>query len=189
MPSSKMDMLEVEIKFRLADPDDLVRRVEAIGGHFGDPVEQADTYFAHPQRNFAETDEALRIRRSGKETRVTYKGPKIDTLTKTRLELELPIHDFDQHAKLFELLGFQRVATVRKQRRTAHLRLASPTQESDWSIEVCWDEVDGLGAFVELETTADESNLPAARQTLLDLAAQLELRNSERRGYLDMLLE
>ena len=44
-----------------------------------------------PCRDFAQTDEALRIRTVGDTSFVTYKGPKLDATTKTRRELELPL--------------------------------------------------------------------------------------------------
>ena len=82
---------EVEQKFPLADAAEAERKLVALGGPFSDPVEQVDRYFGHPARDFAKTDEALRIRRIGQENRITYKGPKLDAATKTRRELELPL--------------------------------------------------------------------------------------------------
>src|SRR4051794_30357478 len=43
---------EVEIKFRVADHDDLRRRLIAMGGVPGADVEQEDLYLAHPSRDF-----------------------------------------------------------------------------------------------------------------------------------------
>ena len=54
----------------------------------GEPAEQVDTYFSHPARDFAATDEALRIRSIDQENFVTYKGPKLDATTKTRREID-----------------------------------------------------------------------------------------------------
>ena len=51
------------------------------------------------------------------------------------------------------------------------------------------DEVDGLGTFVELELSADEASLDEARRTIVSLANELDLGPSERRSYLEMLLE
>lgn len=182
---------EVEMKFRIGDRggcaaawERLQSEVAACGGQFGESVRQQDTYFAHPQRNFKETDEALRIRRVGDAAKVTYKGPKIDATTKTRRELEFEIHSEAEHTELFEVLGFSKVSTVCKLRRTALLRF------QDWEIEVCWDDVEGLGVFLEVETTAIKQDVEQAKAALLTLAERLSLdQQQERRGYLDMLLE
>ena len=62
-----------------------------LGATIEPPVVQVDQYFAHPARDFAQTDEALRLRRVGKQNFITYKGSKIDATTKTRREIELPL--------------------------------------------------------------------------------------------------
>ena len=60
----------------------------ALAARFHDPAEQVDRYFAHPCRDFARTDEALRLRRDGDDVAITWKGPRIDAATKTRRESE-----------------------------------------------------------------------------------------------------
>ncbi len=178
---------EVERKFRLEDLGSLVEKVERAGGTFSKAETQEDTYYAHPARNFAETDEALRIRSIGSKNFVTYKGPKIDPETKTRHELELPLdhgsRGREQFGQLLEALGFQKVRTVKKQRQRARLTIR------DWEFEVDLDTIDGLGQFVELETMADESQLDAARSHMAELASQLGLSLDERRSYLEMMFE
>ena len=83
-------MFEVEQKFRVDGFAEIETHLARLGAEIENPIEQVDTYFAHPQRDFAATDEALRIRQVGDENFVTYKGPKIDSQTKTRREIELP---------------------------------------------------------------------------------------------------
>jgi adenylate cyclase class 2 len=51
------------------------------------------------------------------------------------------------------------------------------------------DEVEGLGAFVELELAADESGLEEAKSRIASLALELGLSDSERRSYLELLLD
>src|SRR5689334_20107638 len=95
--------LEVEQKYPVDDHARLREQLVALGCEFHAPLEQADLYFAHPARNFAQTDEALRLRRSGDEVCITYKGPKLDPTTKTRREIELPIagkHGYDRYREL-----------------------------------------------------------------------------------------
>lgn len=178
---------EVEQKHCVTDEAALVARLRELGGHLAKPIEQSDQYLAHPCRDFAKTDEALRIRVVGDKSFVTYKGPKLDKTTKTRREIELPLdpadHDGSQFALLLEAMGFTPVAVVRKRRRT--FRITASEQE----VEGALDDVDGLGCFVELELQADDENLETAKQTIANLAADLNLGRSERRSYLEMLLE
>jgi adenylate cyclase class 2 len=178
---------EVEQKHRVEDEPALLARLERRGVVLGRAIEQTDQYFAHPCRDFAATDEALRIRTAGGQSFVTYKGPKLDSTTKTRREIELPLDAIDaggsQFAELLAALGFKPVAIVRKQRRPFRLQYGG--REIDGAL----DDVEGVGAFAELELQADESNLDESRQVIQSLAAELALGPSERRSYLEMLLE
>lgn len=181
-----MKMFEVEQKFRLDSPGAIVDRLTALGLRVGPAVIQTDRYFSHPSRDFAKSDEALRIRSVGEKNYVTYKGPKIDAATKTRQEVELPIEGTPQGATRFSellvLLGFTLVGAVRKERRTAS------TSKGDQHIEIAIDHVDGLGWFAEIELIAKLGDLDAAQATVLDLAKTLGLTEIERRSYLEMLL-
>lgn len=177
-------LYEVENKFPIADPDRAIRAMSRLGAEFRLPVEQCDAYFAHPARDFATTDEALRIRRSGGVAWITYKGPKIDATTKTRRELDLPLAagTAEGFAELLAALGFRPVAEVRK------LRTPGTLLWREQAVTVAVDRVEGLGTFVELEIAADEAQLDRARDCLGDLATALSLGPPERRGYLDLLL-
>jgi adenylate cyclase class 2 len=178
--------LEVEQKHRIKDLAALAARLSKCGVELGEPVQQSDQYFSHPSRDFAKTDEALRIRTVGDKSFVTYKGPKLDATTKTRRELELPLAasdaDGSQFAKLLAALRFTPVATVRKQRRKFHVT------HQGRDVEGALDEVVGVGSYIELELLADDANLKAAKHTIASLAAELELGPSERRSYLELLL-
>lgn len=177
---------EVEQKFRVVDRDELLARLNRAGVVWHDEIDQADLYFAHPQRDFSRTDEALRIRRVGQNNRITYKGPKIDTQTKTRRELELPLVAGDQWATQFQellgALGFRTVAEVTKRRRPGTWEHGGRT------FEVALDDVAEVGVYIELELTATPDQLDAARAALAEAADALELVEVERRSYLEMLL-
>jgi adenylate cyclase class 2 len=181
-----MKKYEVEQKFPVADRLGLERRLASLVMLPGEPELQVDRYYAHPMRDFADTDEALRIRRVGPANYLTYKGPKIDATTKTRREVELPLSPGDEAAaalgELLEALGFRPVAEVRKSRR----KLEIPWQGR--LVEAALDEVEQVGSFVELELLAEEAELSKAKACLASLAEHLCLEVSERRSYLELLL-
>lgn len=182
-----MTTFEVEQKYAIDDLQQVAQQLREMGARFGEPVVQVDQYFRHPTRDFGQTDEALRIRRVGTRALVTYKGPKIDQTTKTRREIEFSLGDAadaaDKFHALLETLGFHPVTAVRKSRRTAQLNYQGTT------VELALDDVDQVGTYLEMELLADESHLDSARQTLANLASQLNLSDSERRSYLELLLE
>ncbi|MBA3314829.1 MAG: class IV adenylate cyclase [Planctomycetota bacterium] len=179
-------MIEVELKFRTDDVSRVRQQVKEMGGLSEQVIEQVDTYFAHPVRDFAMSDEALRIRVVGDRACVTYKGPLLDQATKSREETEIWFtggsNDEAGFASMLESLSFRPVRIVKKRREPWSLRW----QERD--VEVAIDAVDGLGDFVELETAATKEDFESAKAILLSLADVLSLSDSERRSYLAMLL-
>ena len=116
-------MLEVEVKFQVIDFAALERRLAEWGAFSDGPHQEADHYFNAPDRDFARTDEALRLRRIGSDNYITYKGPKLDAQTKTRTEIEVPLATGDEAADAFDRLlvhlGYRPVAVVRKRRRVS----------------------------------------------------------------------
>jgi adenylate cyclase class 2 len=180
-------MLEVEVKFAVDDFGPLEAALAARGITPGPPRRDADQYFNAPDRDFAKTDEAFRLRSIGPKNFVTYKGPKIDRETKTRLEIEVPLADGESvaadFARLLTHLGYQPVAVVRKTRRSAEF-----TREG-FAVQVTLDEVDGVGQYAELEVVAPQERADAAKAAVLAVAVELGLTQSERRSYLQLLLE
>jgi len=138
---------EVEVKARVEDRE-LARKIEAIGGRFVREVAQEDLYFRHPCRDLRERDEALRLRREGKNYTLTFKGRRVGKGAKMRAELEVRVGDFDEAVALLERLGFEKAFVIKKRRREFAL---------DEAI-IALDSVEGLGEFVEIEmmATAEE---------------------------------
>ncbi len=153
-----------------------------------------DRYFAHPARDFAATDEALRLRSVGDEVAITWKGPRLAGGAKTRREIELPLGaiagsgpdaqpaTLDRWTDLLEALGFRRVLEVAKRRRPGRLVWEGA------NVELALDAVTGLGDFLELELIATPEQVPAAQARLESLAHTLGCGDPERRSYLEMLL-
>jgi adenylate cyclase class 2 len=198
-------MYEVELKVR-ADHDAVAARVRERGAAARGAVRQVDTYYDAPHRSFADTDEALRLREttplvdaadaggdggpaSGEGDgeapppthELTYKGPKVDAAAKTREEFESTVGDADAVGAALSALGFAPAATVEKERRRFELD----------GYEVVLDDVDGLGEFVEVETTAAADALDAAREGAVDVLRTLSLADRERvrTSYLGLLLD
>jgi adenylate cyclase class IV len=75
------------------------------------------------------------------------------------------------------------VAEVAKVRRSGHLAYRGH------DVHVALDEVQRLGTFLELELPATDETLEQRRDCLRALAAELPLGPSQRRSYLELLLE
>ncbi|MFT4946831.1 MAG: adenylate cyclase class 2 [Natronomonas sp.] len=184
-------MYEVEVKVR-ADHDAVRDSLESVGATHVESVEQEDTYYDAPDRNFAETDEALRVREERSatrrsegnggettDTRLTYKGPLVDSDSKTRQEAETAVVEPDELRDILDGLGYDPAATVRKERERYTVD----------GISVTLDTVEGLGEFVEGELETD-TDIDGARDRIVTLLTDLGLDTNEqiRTSYLGLLL-
>jgi adenylate cyclase class 2 len=139
--------LEKEVKYEVDCRvlDYLLERLRALGAKLVGPLREEDTYYNHPCRDFASTDEAVRIRVSGGKTILTYKGPRLDSgPLKRRVELEA--HVDGPLPEILEKLGFRVVARVVKDRFYAVYKEHT----------VSLDRVKGLGCYVEVEGSNPE---------------------------------
>lgn len=169
-------MIEFEVKAPVPPG-----RVEALRALLGPPErveEHADEYYDHPARRFAETDEALRLSRRGARADLTYKGPRLDAGSKARREIVVPLAEAAPADELLRALGFRPAMTVRKRREVRHAG----------GFEVAWDEVPGLGVFVELERQVPEGvpRGPVEAEALA-LLRSWGLERTERASYLELL--
>ncbi|WP_430504838.1 class IV adenylate cyclase [Haloparvum sp. PAK95] len=186
-------MYEVELKVR-ADLDRVERRLEELDAADRGAKRQVDTYYDAPHRDFAETDEALRIRETtplsgeGEEddsdhdasTSLTYKGPLVEAASKTREEHETTVADPAEARAIFDGLGFEPAAEVRKERHFYELD----------GYTVTLDDVEGAGRFVEVEREADAESLEAVRRGAADVLERLGLDAADqiRTSYLGLIL-
>ena len=106
-----------------------------------------------------------------------YKGPKLDKVTKTGKETASPVTNVESFQLILCRLGFKEAGRVEKERR-----LYSYEGE-----EVSLDQVKGLGSFVEIEEMSD--NLEEGRAEVLHVMKELGLEKSERRSYLELIIE
>lgn len=189
-------MPEVEAKLRVADPEAIRRRLHDLGAPLESPRVQADLFYAHPQRDFARTDEALRLRFADGFLELTYKGPKQSVAgepraggaegaagaadpgagLKARAELNVPV-GADPTA-LLAALGFRPVALLRKTRASTRLD----------KCRVELDHVEGLGWFLEVEALVEPA--PRAAAAVHATLVRLGLADAPRvqASYLELAL-
>ncbi|MEI6841043.1 MAG: class IV adenylate cyclase [Methanomicrobiales archaeon] len=147
-------MLEIELKVEVPDLAPVRERLLAIGAHMTEKTGEHDRYYNAPHRDFAITDEALRVRYSTGRTIITYKGAKRRDLSfKAREELNVIVDEGASFEQMLERIGFRKTAVVDKVREYYSLGQAS----------IALDEVAGLGSFVEIEVMRAESDVTDTR--------------------------
>lgn len=181
-----MERYEIEIKLKLREKEDTMERLRAMGFADGEDHEEVDIYFNSSFYNLAERGEALRIRRvtnlQTNETHgeITYKGPKLDQISMSRMELESVIENPQALESILTIIGMTEKYEVRKVRHYM----------SCDQMTACLDEVDGLGSFLELEEIAEcknvrEETLKKMEGILKNLGYRME--DTTRISYLSML--
>jgi adenylate cyclase class 2 len=193
-------MYEVELKIR-AEHEPTRARLADHDATRTAVVTQTDTYYDVPYRDFAETDEALRVRREERHrgpddeirrgdwyddivesrTMITYKGPLVEAASKTREEFETGVDDADAMDGILSGLDFEPAATVEKRREQFELE----------GYVVTLDTVADLGEFVEVERDVEtEREVAAAREDAIELLDRLGLDadNQIRTSYLGLQL-
>ena len=172
-------MIEVEVKAKIDDFKEMEEKLENIGAVKSKTEFQEDIYFASPIVDFAQTDEALRIRTTNNNTFITYKGPKLNDKAKTRKEVEMTIENSEKAKDIFTEIGFMEVRTVRKNRQYY-------TYEN---FEISLDDVEGLNPYMEIEIALDDSeDYSQAQDEIFKLFEKLGITDGfERTSYLELL--
>jgi len=170
-------MIEIEVKVK-ADLKAVEKRLLQEGADFVNEERQIDSYYNAPDRNFAQTDEALRLRSIGKKNMLIYKGPRLDTASKSRKEVTVSVTR-KRTEELLSSLGFSKFGQVTKVRRNYRLG----------DILVSLDEVENLGTFMEIEALAEEKDLEFHEKRVLELLEQLGVSQDEtiRDSYLELI--
>ena len=192
-------MIEVEIKVKISDPNLTQKKFKDNNGIYKLSLHHEDIYFNMPKglRDFKQTDEALRLRKSiefnkddkEKEQKInyyiTYKGKKIDKTTKTREEIEVKINEIEGMKTLLKLLGFQEVFTVVKKRELYDFMF------NDTKIEALIDYIPILEQhFVEVELITESlDDVEKSKDILFEFLNKLGIKKQEsiRKSYLELI--
>ncbi len=172
-------MIEREVKARV-DCSELAQIREEIRQRCIEKgvVIQTDYYYNHPCRDFSRTDEAVRVRIEGgdeKKITLTYKGPRKNSLTKIREEINVELMPGQKENLLLflEKNGFREAGVVKKRRERFECN----------GLEYSLDTVKGLGCFIEIESL-DENLSPLEELERTGLSNRIVERT-----YLEMVLE
>ena len=144
-------MREVEVKAHVRNKQELTSRLREQGALFSNGVTQNDTVYVKEIGSlemFLANTFFLRIRETGEQTTFTLKyhpGRNSSDIYSMPIEHEVLVSDATELQTMLTLLGFVPAMQIIKTRETAHIG----------EYEICMDEVEGLGSFIELEKIID----------------------------------
>lgn len=145
-------MIEVEIKLKISDPDDIKNKLLTLGFSEHEFLTETDTYFDNKNGDIRNSDKALRIRETINHTtnkhfcQVNFKGEKYDNKSMTRPEFETCVENADALLNIINGIGFYSVEP--KVIKMRHVLINS-------TMKAYIDSVKGLGDFLELEIVTD----------------------------------
>lgn len=178
---------EIEIKVRVAALEPIENRLIEDGAELIADQDEHDIYFNAPHKDFAQTDEALRLRyvenqKCGKimPPCITYKGAKVGAEGfKAREEIIVDLSSGEEFAVMLERLGFRKTADVNKHRKIYRVNGAIVTL----------DFIEGVGVFSEIE--ADAGLSAEESMAVIDRLAEKYGIIGERltKSYLEIVLE
>ncbi|MGC4805110.1 class IV adenylate cyclase [Micromonospora sp. DT233] len=158
-------MREIEVKYRVGDPAALVRALESRGTAFSAPVRQDDQAYAANGWSYGQSKTGAafaRLRTENGRHTFCVKRPLDNELACAEHETE--VHDRGEMHAAILAMGFHPTMRIVKTRRTARLD----------RMLLCLDEVEGLGAFFEIETmTSGEQPATQVQQELDRFARSL----------------
>lgn len=180
-------MYEIEIKVPLKDAKETAEKLTGLGFTILHRIREEDIYFDTAASQIKNNGEALRVRTvtdqdSGKEESViTFKGKRMDTVSKSRKELETGVSERDTVIEILESIGFHKVVP-----RVVKTR----SEYSMGRMNACLDHIESLGDFLELEIVVHgESEKDAALAEITEVLQRLgySLEDTVRNSYLSML--
>lgn len=175
-------MREIELKFKVDELDKFVKKIEELGCTVGSIITQNDTIYV---ANLDDTDSVegsiwLRVRKVNNKIEMNYK--KQSALKSESQEIEFGVDDYEKANRFLKALGYKEWVRVNKKRRYSKYKSAN----------LCIDEVERLGSFVEIEYLIDENDKKINYEDeLIKLAEELgiDIHNIVNSHYDTMIAE
>jgi len=176
-------VMEVEVKAKVDNLDEIKERLESMGALFGKEIEQNDTFFKPADFNKKPQgpgDWILRIRKQGEKKFLTLKA--LTEVTGAWKEHETLIQNGEEAINITNAMGLVNVFNLSKKRIIGNVD----------GFELCIDNVKELGTFLEVAIeTENESDIESIREKIVDFIKRLGIdeNNIERRGYGEIIGE
>lgn len=163
---------EIEVKAKVDNLDEIARALIGLGCIVSEPTEQHDIIFVEddygPFEQFQPKKNLLRIRESRGELLLTLKRPHTNQLDS--IEHETKIDNSDETKEILNRMGYHEIITVDKIRRTANYN----------GIEICLDQIKGLGSFIEAEKISDGGDAKKIQNELFAFLESLGVKSEDR---------
>lgn len=173
-------MREIEVKARVENIEDIKKSLEGRGCIFSQAVEQYDRVFIETSLTYNDVGIGVpvaRIRSQGGRHIFTLKKPIGNMLDKQEHETE--VADPEELKACLEMMGYKQALQIRKKRLKTKYN----------GDEICLDEVEELGSFIEMERLTENEDPQEVQEELYGFLEQIGVKREQRveKGY-DILL-
>lgn len=172
-------MKEIEVKAYLKDKQKILDSLISLGVKLSEPIIQDGTEYAKVGATLSEylsNDHFVRVRTENGVHKMTVKKDYEDS----KVEFESKIENREQIENALKIMGYNPVLQIKKIRRKANYK----------DYEICIDEVEELGSFIEIEKISDEDTaivIAELRDLLFSLGVMKE--DEINKGYNILMFE
>jgi|CXWL01.1.fsa_nt_gi adenylate cyclase class 2 len=173
-------MREIEVKARLQRKEEVLEKIQALGCVFSEPVTQDDTVYVlnvGTLGTFLANNVFLRIRvQNDKKILFTVKNRTQDLVA---TEHEVEVNSREEMENILLSLGYKAAIRVKKERQKTLYN----------GCEICIDDVEDLGTFIEMEKLTEEGDPTEIQDELFSFLVSVGVSPEDRvtKGY-DILM-
>lgn len=159
-------MREIELKFKVDNFDSILKKVSDIS----DVCRQSDTIYVQNLKDTESKESSiwLRVRKVNDTVEMNLKKQSQKKMESEEIEFE--VSNYELANQFLMALGYKKWVQVDKKRQYAKFE----------DINVCMDEVERLGCFVELEILVKEKNEIDYEKKLMNTAVSLGISPTTR---------
>ncbi|MDD4989271.1 MAG: class IV adenylate cyclase [Candidatus Pacebacteria bacterium] len=165
-------MKEIEVKARLKNKDEVMKKLESLGCVFEKPITQSDVVYAKKVGSFKEYDSNevfLRVRVKN-NSKIIFTAKQRIKNGLDKLENETEVTNKKGIEGILAMLGYKEGTRVNKTLRTAHYQ----------AYEICIDEIEELGSFIEMESLVEDGDSEKIQEEMFKFLASLGVNSKDR---------
>lgn len=163
-------MREIELKFKVDNLEEIITFLKDNNCSVSEINYQNDTIYVQSLDHVESTEGSiwLRVRKNNERVELNYKKQSVKKMESE--EIEFGVDSYEKANDFLKALGYKEWVQVNKKRRF--------TKYKEYNI--CIDEVERLGSFVEIEVLADKNDSRDYEEALVNVAKEIGINPENR---------
>lgn len=163
-------MREIELKFKIEKVSDIIAYLEKNNCEISDTIYQYDTIYVNDLTNVESKEGSiwLRVRKENEKVELNFKKQSFKKMESQEIEFE--VSSYEKANEFLKALDYKEWVQVNKKRRYSKYK----------DFNICIDEVERLGTFIEIELLIEEENNDNYELELLNVAREIGINIDNR---------